>query len=281
MEKKMFNRRNVRFIRKNYRADFDIEMKNYSFMLDTGEEKVSILRSKFYREIYKLAWHNVGFTRYNFTETEYKASAESDFKPWTFAKDAEFYNCLFCLRSQFLKDAYYREAGKESPIPPLSESFSKYPKLPSVYLLVMQAIDVITFDAFMCMVNSQLFTKKFDVNYSSVDEMYKRNIEIGSGVYSKQSYYLNNKLYVRLSGETVYNGKKCWVFNYSSDPSNIYMEHIKLDIALKSKSLYSGCFYLLKSTGDIVYGELDEDVVSRGKNKKYSKRTVILKRGLK
>ena len=56
------------------------------------------------------------------------------------------------------------------------------------------------------------------------------------------------------------------------------MEHLRVDIARKSKSLYSGSFYLSKKNGDIYYGELDEDIISVDKKKKYTKRNVILRR---
>lgn len=177
-----------------------------------------------------------------------------------------------------MKEAYYREAEKKSPIPSLTQSFEKFPKLPSVYLLVMQAIDVITFDAFLCMANSEFFKDECTTKYVKVDEMAKKNIPIGTGIYSKSSYYLNDELYMRLIGETEHNGEKCWLFDYRSDPSDIYVENKKFDTALKSKSLYSGKIFISKVNGDIVYGELDEDVVAMGKSKKFSKRLVILEK---
>lgn len=270
--------RNVTYLAEGYKENFVITMNNYSLNVESGEETISALKSHYYREIYEIPVPGVGYTRYFLTDTEYKANASADFKKWTFAKDADFYNCLFCLQDKQVKSEYYAEAEENPPIPSLTDSFSKYPKLPSVYLLVMQAIDIITFDAFMCMVNSELYGTDFSTKYQSVDEMAKRSIEIGAGVYSKESYYLNDRLYVRLIGETKYNKERCWVFNYSSEPSDIYMEHMSLNTSKKSKSLYSGCFYLSKKNGDIRYGELDEDIVSIGTKKKYSKRKVILER---
>lgn len=274
-----FEKRNVTFIAEGYRNNFEITMNNYSLDMESYEESIFILKSLYYREIYETPATGVGYTKYCLTETEYKANVNTDFKKWTFARDATFYNCLYCLQDKQVKNEYYHEAEMASPIPSLTESFSKYPKLPSVYLLVMQAIDIITFDAFMCMANSELYCTDFSTKYQSVEEMVKRSIEIGAGVYSPKSHYLNDKLYIRLIGQTVYDQEKCWIFNYSSAPSDIYVEHLYLNTARKSKSIYSGCFYLSKDTGDILYGELDENIVSIGKKKKFSKRNIILKRG--
>lgn len=270
--------RDIIYIKKGYRADFEIVMNNYSLDLETGAESVSALKSKYSREIFEVPAPGVGYTRYSLVDTQYKANAASEFRKWSFAKEAEFYNCLYCLQNRELKNEYYQEAEHSSPIPSLTDSFSKYPKLPSVYLLVMQAIDIITFDAFMCMANSDLYQVVFSTDYRNVDEMAKRSIGIGAGIYSQKSYYLNDKLYVRLVGETMYDGEECWIFNYSSEPSDIYMEHLRVDAARKSKSLYSGSFYLSKKNGDICYGELDEDIISVYKKKKYAKRNIILRR---
>ncbi len=270
--------REVKFITENYRADFEISMNNYSLYLETGLESTSVLRSNYSREIYEIPISGVGYAKYCLMDTQYKANGETEFRKWSFAKDADFYNCLFCLQDKDLKDDYCRGGLRDSPIPNLTDSFSKFPKLPSVYLLVMQAIDIITFDAFMCMANSDLYQVVFSTDYQSVDEMVQRHIGIGAGVYSKKSYYLNDRLYVRLAGETLYKGEECWIVDYSSEPSDIYVEHSKIRTARKSKSLYSGCIYLSKKDGDILYGELDEDIISMGKKREYSKRNVILKR---
>ena len=75
----------------------------------------------------------------------------------------------------------------------------------------------------------------------------------------------------------MYEQEECWLIDFDSAPSDIYMEHKKVKQAKKSKSLYSGCIYLSVNTGEIMYGELDEDVVTIGKNHKYTKRKVVLK----
>lgn len=271
-------KREISFINKGYHTRFQITMNNYSISLETGKETRSILKSVFDRDIYKIPVDNVGYTRYSLKSTEYLAAGESSFKAWTFAKDAEFYSCLYCLQNKKIKEAYYKEAEIESPIPSLTESFNKYPKLPSVYLLVMQAIDVITFDAFLCMANSDVVTDKITTKYKKIDEMTKRNVPIGTGIYSQSSYYLNDELYIRLIGKTNYQEEECWLFEYNSQPSDIYIENQQANTALKSKSLYSGKMYISIKNGDILYGELDEDVVAMGKSKKFSKRFVVLEK---
>lgn len=270
--------RAVSFINKGYITEYQITMNNYSIALEKGTQTKSILKSVFLREIYEVPTDNVGYTKYTMLDTEYMGIGEESFKKWTFAKNMDFYSCLYCLRDKAMKEAYYREAEEKLPIPSLTQSFERFPKLPSVYLLVMQAIDVITFDAFLCMANSELSTEICTVKYIKIEEMAQRNIPIGTGIYSNSSYYLNDELYIRMIGDTEYGGDECWIFEYSSNPADIYVENKKFNTALKSKSLYSGKMFVSKIDGDILYGELDEDVVAMGKSKKFTKRVVILEK---
>lgn len=268
----------VSYINLGYRTTFDIVMQNTHVNLEDGSQSKSKLHSIVNREIYDIPVDNVGYTKYTFVETDYLSGGNPLGKVWTFAKNAEFYSCQFCLQDEDVKKEYYKEAEQKSPIPSLNESFDRFPKLPSVYLLVMQAIDVITFDAFLCMANSEMTKVQFDTSLKVVDEMTKKIVPIGSGVYSDASYYLNDQLYMRLLGESSYLTEPCWIVSYSSEPSDIYMQDDSTKTALKSKSLYSGLIYISKNNGDLLYGELDEDVISRGKKKKFTKRNVIIKK---
>lgn len=271
----MFERK-VNYISKGYRKNYNICMKSYTINMDTGVDSVSELKSNYFREIYDVPGLNVGFAKYTLTDTFYSPRQDCELKKWTFARDAEFYNTLFWLPDEEIKNAYYKEAHESPPYLTLTESFSRYPKLPSVYLLVMQAIDVITFDAFSCMVNSSFPKASFSTEFQKVKELANRNIGIGTGIYSDSSYYWNNNLYIRFVGRGVYENEECWIVDFDSAPSDIYMEHIKSKQSKKSKSLYSGSIYLSVSTGEILYGELDEDVVTIDKIHKYTKRKVIL-----
>lgn len=268
----------ITFIKQGYHTAFQITMKNYSVNMETGLQTSSVLRSVFHREIYEIPTENVGYTRYTLRSTEYQNAGNEPFKTWTFAKDAVFYSCLFCLQDRAVKEAYYKQAEENPPIPSLTESFQKYPKLPSVYLLVMQAIDIITLDAFLCMANSELLDDSLTTAYTKINEMAKRNIPIGTGIYSNSSYYFNDELYLRMLGVTTYQNEPCWVLEYRSEPSDIYVENQQVNIARKSKSLYTGKILISQNNGDILYGELDEDVVAMGNSKKYSKRFIVMER---
>lgn len=271
--------RNVTYIEKGYRKNYTISMQNYSLNTETGAETISELKSDFFREIYNVPKENVGYTKYTLTDTFYKANANAEFKKWTFAAGAEFYNCLYSLPDKEIKAAYYKEAELEPPFPSLTESFSKYPKLPSVYLLVMQAVDIITFDAFMCMMNSSYLIGSFSTEFMEIHELTKRNIEIGAGVYSDNSYFENEELFVRFIGKGIYHGEECWIVEYDSAPAEIYVQHKIMNRNKKSKSLYSGKFYLSVKTGEILYGDMDENVISIGKSRKYAKRKIVMAMG--
>lgn len=274
----MFSR-NINFIKEGYRNAFSITMENYTINPRTGVEEVSGMKSIYHREIYSVPWTNIGYTRYILDETLYKPTNNDNFMKWNFAKGAEFYGCLYQLTDTEEKERLYKEAELAPPFPNLEESFEKFPKLPSVYLVIMQAIDIITFDAFLCMVNSNMPTARFSTDYTIIKDMLNRNIDMGSGRYSEESYYFNSSLYTRFVGKSMYKGIDCWVVRYNSDPSEVFMKDNKIKNQKKSKSLYSGLIYICCETGEILHGELDEDIITISKTNKYTKRRAILKGG--
>lgn len=273
-----FNRK-VNYIQLGYKQNYTIHMKNYTLNTDTGEESVSELKSNYHREIYEVPAPQVGYTRYILDNTFYKSEKSNNFITWNFAKENEFYHCLYCLTDTNLKNEYYQEGELESPYPSLEESFRKHPRLPSVYLLVMQAFDIITFDAFVSMINSSFMKITYSSEYSKIEELAERNIDIGTGIYANSSYYKNKNLFIRFIGKGVYQNQSCWIIDLDAEPSDVYMKEKNSGKMKSSKSLYSGCIYLSVETGDLLYGELEEDVVATDKSHKFTKRKIIIKNG--
>ncbi len=269
--------RNVSFIEQDHQQEFQISMSNYSIHKETGAVIKSILTSAYSRIIYDVPVENLGFAKYTFSETHYKAREHDEFRKWTFAQNAEFYHSLYYLKDTDYRNKLVEEGAAKPPYPDLEQTFGKYPKLPSVYLLIMQALDIIALDSFLSIVNSHYHSADLTADYVRVSDLSKQSIGIGEGIYAETSYYYNEDFYVRLIGSGCFSQKEYWIFDYYSDPSDIYMKEAKKENAKKSKSLYSGRLFVDKENGELLYGEMDENVIPLGKSGNYTKRKIVLK----
>ncbi|WP_143066315.1 hypothetical protein [[Clostridium] polysaccharolyticum] len=252
-------------------------MKNYHVDMKNGSVRTDILQSKFTREIYEMIDPMVGLAKYTLESTEYMASGSEKFQTWTFAKGAEFYNTLYSIDL----DEYYRiikEHGNSEKkfYPTLEECFSKYPKLPSVYLLIMQVLDIISFDSYLCLINTRRRDSNITKEYTRLEELSKKNTGIGAGQYSDTSYYYNDDFYVRLIGNGLYEGKECWIYDYYAEPSSVFMKDAKSGRTKNSKSIYSGRLYVKKEDGECIGGEMNENVVPIGTKSNFVNRRVVL-----
>ena len=254
-------------------------MQNYILNTDTGIHYETMLSSEYSRQIIETPTFNVGYVKYILNNTQYCDNNTNYKKTWKFAENATFFSCLYCIPDENLKNSYFLESEKQLPIPSLDESFSNFPKLPSVYLLAMQAIDIISFDAFLSMANTNLDYTSFSIDFKTINELSYKNIPIGVGIYSNSSFYLNNKLNMRVLGESLYkNRTPCWIIDFLSEPSDVYVENEKLKSSQNSKSIYSGLIYISKKNGDILFGEINENIIPIKNNKKYTKRKISLEK---
>lgn len=269
--------RNMNFIKLNYKKAFGISMKNYYVNMKTGGVSTEIIRSAYEREIYELLDETVGLVKYKVKSTEYLRRGQKDFAKWNFAKDAGFYNLLYSISGFEDKSVLYDMAGKRKLFPTVEESFSRYPKLPSVYLLIMQALDIITLDSYTSLINTNWPTNEISVKYKRIEELSNISTGIGAGQYSDTSYYRNAEFFVRLIGAGKCSEKTCWIFDYFAEPSEVYMKEMNSDNSKKNKSIYSGRVYIDKKNGEILRGELNENVIPIGKESNYVNRKVVLK----
>lgn len=268
--------RQINFIKPNSKKLFDISMRNYSLNMRTGESEISTLKSNYTREIYKLLTDNLGLAKYTMNQTEYKGKGKTDFNKWTFASGAEFYNTIYYIPDDNYRHSLYQKASGEKIYPTLEESFRKYPKLPSVYLLIMLAFDIITLDAYLSIINSNCCTNTITTKYIKINEISQKHIEIGAGKYSNNSYFYNDDFYIRLIGNGIYMDKPCWIYDYYSEPSEVFMKEIASNQTKKNKSLYSGRIYIDKDDGDILCGEMNENVIPIGNTSSFVNRRILL-----
>ena len=252
-------------------------MKNYHVDMKNGSVRTDTLQSEFVREIYKMVDPMVGLAKYTLDSTKYMAAGKEKFQNWTFAKGAEFYNTLYSIEL----DKYYEVLEKCSDsqtkfYPTLEECFDKYPKLPSVYLLFMQILDIISFDSYLSLVNTHLRGSNITKEYTKLEELSRKNTGIGAGKYSDTSCYYNDDFYVRLIGSGVYQENECWIFDYYAEPSSVFVKDTKSGRSKNSKSIYSGRLYVRKEDGECVCGEMNENVVPIGKSGNFVNRRVVL-----
>lgn len=268
--------RQINFIKPNSKKVFDISMKNYNLNMKSGESEISILKSSYTREIYQILTDNLGLAKYTLNDTEYKGKGKTDFNKWTFASGAEFYNTMYYIPDDNYRRELYQEAHNEKVYPTLEESFRKYPNLPSVYLLIMLAFDIITLDSYLSLINSNFCTDTITTQYIKINEISKKNIEIGAGKYSSNSYFYNDDFYVRLIGHGIYMSKPCLIYDYYSEPSEVFMKELQSNQTKKNKSLFSGRIYIDKSDGDMLCGEMNENVIPIGNSTSFVNRRILL-----
>lgn len=269
--------RRIDHIRLNKEKSFDITMENYHVDMKTGRVATSVLKSIYTRKIYELLHEEVGLARYTMKETEYKGMGQNEFKKWTFAAGAVFYNTLYELRGISYEEALKQyESSNKKLYPDFDECFSRYPKLPSVYLLIMQALDIISLDSYLSLINTRLYTDEIHTEYKKIEELSGKRTGIGASLYADTSYYYNDDFYVRLIGYGCFAGKRCYVFDYDSKPSEVYMKELTSEHAKKNKSIYHGRVYIDKKDGELLGGEMNENVIPIGGAVNYVNRKVIL-----
>lgn len=269
--------RNINFVTLNSKRKFHISMKNYHVDMKTGSVKTDTLQSEFIREIYEMVDPLVGLAKYTLESTEYMAAGKEKFQNWTFAKGAEFYNMLYNIDlAKYYKVMDECGVSKKKFYPTLKECFDKYPKLPSVYLLIMQVLDIIMFDSYLCLINTHLRDSNITKEYTRLEELSRKHTGIGAGQYSENSYYYNEDFYVRLIGNGLYQEKECWIYDYYAEPSRVFMKDVKSGKTKNSKSIYSGRVYISKEDGECICGEMNENVVPIGTNSNFVSRRVVL-----
>lgn len=269
-------KRKADYIRQGYRQMFKISMKNCHIDMMSGEISENELVSDYTRTIYQVPEVNLGFAKYQMNSTYYKQGSNGEAQKWSFASGTEFYHSLYCIEDEEYRHMLYNKAEKESPYPTLEESFQKYPKLPSVYLLVMQALDIISLDSYLSVINSEFREVFYSMEYKREKDLSNQKVKIGAGIYTDSSNYYNKDFRVRLSGNGSIEGENCYLYEYEAAPSDVFMEKAG-GPKQKHKSLYSGCLCIGDKTGELIYGEMAENVVPVGNPRRYTRRKITLK----
>lgn len=263
---------------KDDKTNFSITMENYFINLKNYSEKKTILKSEYERSVYEKPAETVGFCKYRFKDVKYWDSVRKNEITWNFAKEVEFFHTLYCITDEEIRHAYFDEGKSEKAYPNLSESFKKLPKLPSVHLLMMQALDILALESFLSTIHSSNQLSKVCEEYTKIKELSCQKVDLGMNSTSDPSYYYNDDFFLRLIGKGVYNNIPCKIYEYYSEPSQVEVVNDKLNKTKSSKSLYFGKVFIDEDIGDMVCGEMIENVIPLSGSLSFTQRKILLTR---
>jgi hypothetical protein len=256
------------FLKNKKSKEFTISMTNEFINTSSGEIYVTSLETKYKRFIYEKPIESLGFVKYIVDETRYRKKDSEDFMTWSFAKGFEFYNAIYALKDKAYKDILIEESAYKKPFETVEESFNKLPKLPSVYLLMMQVFDILAFDSFLSFIHCQEDVEKSLKQYMKIEELSNKNIDMSIGENFEHSNFKHNDFYIAYLGESyIYE-----IFDYYADSSDVIFGDLNSKMR-KNKSLYSGKVLVSKEDGDIYHGYMHELIVPiDGSNKVISRK---------
>ena len=245
---------------------YRIEMENDHF--DTKGEPVKShkLASVFTRTITNVPFSFMASTRIDVSSVQFTSHPGRPPMRWSFAEGLSLPYYLFCGQSQEQLRTFAEErlegevAGQEKA---LAQVFTRFPKLPSVYLLIMQAMDIITFEQFASHFSS------FSPLYGSPGKEYllpslsSRQAEMGFGLYGDSSFFQNGDFFTRFLGYGWREGRACLTFEYRCDGKLAMSDDTaQTPRTRRGRSFYSGLLYLDVSTCLPVLGTMVEFVVA-------------------
>lgn len=247
---------NYLFLNNTNSKEFIISMTNKFINTNTGETYTTSLKTKYTRTIYHRPLKDLAFIKYVIVETSYREKNNEEFKTWTFAQGFEFYNAIYALKDKYKKDMLLNESKNEKPFETIVESFNRLPKLPSVFLLMMQVFDILAFDSFLSFIHSEEDLKKNINKFTKVEELSNQNINMSIGDNFKQSNFVHSDFYISFLGE----GDAYEIFDYYAEDSDVIFESLNSKVR-KNKSLYSGKILLSREDGDIYQSYMHELIV--------------------
>ncbi len=249
------------------KRNFLISMENI-FFNQNGENKRTYLQSRFTREVIDRPHDNIAFCRYKLNRTKF-SSNQKDIE-WSFAKDFTFYHVLYSLKDDESRKKLIKLGKESQPIESINDSFKNLPKLPSVYLLMMQVYDIIGLDSFTSFINShqlEIFEPKLikDFSFNEVD----MDISNGTG----KASFEQNKFFLEFLAKT---NEYC-VYEYRSEASLISFSYDRTK-ENKNESIYQGHIVIDNNDQDIIKGTMYEVVIPRDSREMVKQRIIRMER---
>ncbi len=262
------------------RFNYKMTMDNSYYNLDDNTVRIQQLHSEYSRTIKENPDENVWFTNIKWNNVKFRNSQDKEWMQWKFPLKTSFDAALYRLPEKEQKNklfggnAFNREAEQNDK---LTKAFDIFPKLPSVYLMIMQAFDIITFESYISIIHSNNEIMKSEGKFIKIDEISRQQSGLGIGKYDNNSTFTNGDFYLRHLGYGVYNEILCAVFEYYCDNSDVNVSEEKGREGKQGKSFYQGHLRLNVADGNIVYGDMIENYFN---NSEVNKREFI-KRNIK
>ncbi|EGD47002.1 hypothetical protein Cpap_1197 [Ruminiclostridium papyrosolvens DSM 2782] len=252
---------------------YRISMKNDHLNRDGKIVKKQELISTVQRTILSIPKPFLAITNFLWESVEYTDKPGNKPMRWTFAEGLNFQHSLFCTQShEKLKKILPDDTILSKSFPEafgLPLLYQDLPRLPSVYLLMMQTFDVMGFETFASVICSNAHCFDNTGEQKQLDYLSNQKVEIGVGLYSDSSFFKNGKFLCRYIGYGLYRNKLCSAFEYSCNESKVRIEDNEISSGAMrgGHSYYSGLIYLDIDTGLPVMATMLESYVAVQKNK--------------
>lgn len=155
------------------------------------------------------------------------------------------------------------------------QSFERFPKLPSVYLYIMQLYDMIAFENFATYFSFIKLEQSMIGEFVEIETLSEAKANLGLGLYSEESTFYNGKFEAAYLGVTVYKNQECVIYSYRCDKSQVKMEDTQINEVREGNSYYSGILFLCLDTFIPVYGTMIENYVAKQKKQNVNVRRQI------
>lgn len=255
---------------------YKIEMCN-KFLDKRGKVlKTQSLVTHFSKKIVSVPYEIIGLTDITIDKVEYTAKPGDKPMRWTFAEGLVLPHYLFyCHYLDDFSTVAYESENEDGLIAiqkkNFQDAFKKFPKLYSVYLLIMQVYDIAAFDIFASHFFSKPTLFEEPGKASEITSLSASECSIGMGLYSDSSYFRNGFYQAIFHGFTYYNQRLCGIVEYFCDESKVkVIDNAKgMDNIKDGSSYYSGYVYFDVESGMPVSGTMLESVIatqSKGEN---------------
>jgi hypothetical protein len=244
---------------------YRIEMENRYFTLRGERVKSQTLATDFTRVIKEVPSPALAFTESRLGPVHFSEQGRPPMR-WTFADGVRLPHHL--LRAESLEDL--KRTTQVSTLDDLfarsqrfGEAFAHLPKLPAVYLLIMQALDIVTMDEFASHICSSPRLFSSTGKELQLESLSSSQSQLGFGMYGDSSNFKNGEFYATFLGYGFAGGRACVVCEYRCDATlSMTDEGAGLARTRQGKSYYSGSLHLDIATGLPVLGTMMEYVFS-------------------
>ena len=256
------------FFQDKHEKHFSISMHNTHIC--EGKMWQEILKSDYTREVIFRPMEQVAFYKYTLLKTTYKDYRKGKNMVFSFAQGLSFYHVLYSLKNKEERDKLIHMGKAKDPLAPIEDVFTHLPKLPSVYLVMMQIYDIIGLQAFCSFIYSKDWICN---NWTEIKSFSNQGIDMGLQKGKEKSIYQQNAFYMNYLGRT--NEEE--IFEYQADPAETSFQLGKSQ-PLKNYSIYDGNLFLSREDLDLSKGQMKEVVLAKNKEGKSTYRKIYLEK---